>query len=226
MNKIFFISGIDTNSGKTIITGLIAKYLLQNKKNSITQKLVQTGCVGIAEDIRVHRKIMGVDLFSEDLNHITCPFVFGHPSSPELSASLEGKTIDLQIIQNSTKQLLEKFQYVLLEGVGGLMVPLTKDKMVIDFIKENSYDLFLVSSPKLGSINHTLLSIETCYNYKIKLKAVIYNNYPVADKLILENSRNAIKKHLSFRFPDAHFIDIPEVDFNQIPNINFEQLLV
>jgi dethiobiotin synthetase len=78
----FFITGIDTGIGKTVVTGLIAKYFLSIGKKVTTMKPVQTGCTGIAEDILVHRSIMGVEPDRFDLEGITAPFVFKYPASP------------------------------------------------------------------------------------------------------------------------------------------------
>lgn len=224
MSKIFFISGIDTDSGKTIVTGLIAKFLLSENKKVITQKLVQTGCSGIADDIITHRKIMGIDLLPEDLSLRTCPFIFSHPSSPELAASLEDKKIDLDIIYKNTCLLSESYDYILLEGAGGLMVPITQNKMIIDIISENHYELILVSNSKLGSINHTLLSLEICKTYNIALKAVVYNNYPMVDLNILNNTRQVIKNYLDKNFPEAVFVDIPFINQEEAPVIDFKSI--
>lgn len=222
MKNIIFISGIDTDSGKTIVTGLIAKYFLSKGKTVITQKLVQTGCAEFADDILTHRKIMGIDLLPEDTNHITCPFIFKHPSSPELSASLENKIIDIEKINENTRLLSGKYDVVLLEGAGGLMVPITDDKMIIDIIKDNQYPLILVSCPKLGSINHTLLSLELCLKRGIHVSGVVYNNFPVVDVHILNNTRIVIKKYLTDKIPEVFFAEIPCIEMDSVPVINFD----
>ena len=224
MSKVFFISGIDTDSGKTIVSGLIAKFLLSKNKKVITQKLVQSGCTGIAEDILTHRKLMGVDLLPEDISRLTCPYVFAHPCSPELAANMENKEVDLNIIKQNTKTLCTKYDFVLLEGAGGLMVPITKEKMIIDIIAENQYELILVSSSKLGSINHTLLSIEVCKHYNIALKAIVYNNFPAVDDHILNNSRQVIQEYLKKIYPKAAFAEIPVMNPKEIPLVNFESI--
>ena len=86
---VLFISGIDTDIGKTIATGLLAKALYQKGHKVITQKLVQTGCRDIAEDLITHRNIMGMPLQRIDKEGVTCPYVFSKPASPHLSSALE-----------------------------------------------------------------------------------------------------------------------------------------
>jgi dethiobiotin synthetase len=123
--SIYFIAGIDTDAGKTYATGLVAKYLLNSKISVVTQKFAQTGCVGISEDIQTHRKIMNIDLMNVDKDGTTCPYVFDYPASPHLAAKMQNKTIDIDKINSSSKKLNKEFEVVLLEGVGGLNVPIT-----------------------------------------------------------------------------------------------------
>lgn len=215
MAQTYFISGIDTDCGKTIATGLIAKHLLDSGKNAITQKLVQTGCQGIAEDILEHRRLMQIKPLKEDTDGTTCPFVFKHPASPHLAAEMEGEKIDIEKIDESTKQLQNSFDIVLLEGAGGLYVPIIPDYRIIDFIVDHKYPLILTSSSKLGSINHTLLSIEACLSKGIELVAVAYNHFPALDSNILADSRHIIQSFLKEAYPKSMFFDIPMLNPKQ-----------
>ncbi|MDA3780365.1 MAG: dethiobiotin synthase [Bacteroidales bacterium] len=225
MNKTYFISGIDTDCGKTIVTGLISKYLLSINKNVITQKLVQTGTEGIADDIITHRRIMNKTLFAEDKNKKTCPFVFQLPASPHLSAKLENTKIDCSIIDKNTNTLNKNYDIVLLEGAGGLHVPINNNENIIDFIEERNYPLILVTSAKLGSINHTLMSLEICYNRKIKLAGLIYNNHPANNSFIQEDTIEVFRKYLKTHFPKSPLIEIPLFRDTNYPEINFSELL-
>ena len=120
---VLFITGIDTNIGKTFATGMIACALAGKGKRVITQKMIQTGCTEISEDIVMHRKIQGIPFTEEDKAGLTCPYIFTYPCSPHMAAEKDGKTIDLSVITEATRRLQEKYEYVLLEGAGGLMVP-------------------------------------------------------------------------------------------------------
>ena len=122
MGKVIFVSGIDTDVGKTVATGIYAKKLMEQGFSVITQKMIQTGCKIIADDLLVHRKIQGIDLTAEDLPGETCTYLFKYPCTPHLAAKLEGREINEKIIEKSTARLAEKYDYVLLEGAGGLMV--------------------------------------------------------------------------------------------------------
>ena len=189
MCPVTCISGIDTNIGKTIATGLMARTLLEQGYSVITQKVVQTGCKGIAEDILQHRKLMRVELFPEDKDGMTCPYVFSKPCSPHLAAELEQKRIDTDKITLATQSLAAQYDHVLLEGAGGVLVPLTSEVTFLDYLQEHNYPLVLVSSPKLGSINHTLSALELAKGRGIEVRGIIYNCYDSCDDAICSDSR-------------------------------------
>ncbi len=205
--KVLFISGIDTNIGKTFATGAIAKALALAGKKVITQKMVQTGCERISEDIETHRRIQGISFTEEDERGLTCPYIFTYPCSPHMAAERDGRSIDLDKITQATERLRERYEYVLLEGAGGLMVPNDMNSLAIDYVKERGYPLLLVTSGKLGSINHTLLCLFACDKYGIEVKAIVYNLYPKADPLIEANTLD----YLRMKFPRIPLLLLPEV---------------
>ena len=193
---VLFITGIDTNIGKTFATGMIACALAEKGKKVITQKMIQTGCTEVSEDIEMHRKIQGIPFTEEDKAGLTCPYIFTYPCSPHMAAEKDGKTIDLSVITEATRRLQEKYEYVLLEGAGGLMVPNDFHSLAIDYVKEQGYPVILVTSGKLGSINHTLLSLYACKQYGIPVRTVpahhIVAGYtPGIDKIIGISDRHS-----------------------------------
>ncbi|MDY4527874.1 MAG: dethiobiotin synthase [Parabacteroides sp.] len=195
--NVYFISGIDTSVGKTAATGAIAKALAQAGKRVITQKMIQTGCEQVSEDIEEHRRIQGIPFTEEDREGWTCPYIFSYPCSPHMAAAKDGRTIDLQVITQATERLRERYEYVLLEGAGGLMVPNDFQSLTIDYIRDQGYPLILVTSGKLGSINHTLLSLFAAEQYGIPVKAIVYNQYPHIDAPIEANTL----EYLRIKFP-------------------------
>nr|WP_227670137.1 dethiobiotin synthase [Psychrobacter namhaensis] len=184
MMSVLFVSGIDTEIGKTYATGMLAKALTQQGVNVITQKLVQTGVsinpdngtMNIADDIVTHRELMGVELQPCDLNFTTCPYRYEKPASPHLSAVLANDVVHPEVITHATKALQVDYDMVLLEGAGGLLVPITKDLLTLDYIATQGYPVILVTSGRLGSINHTLLSLEAIKSRGLTVHSVIYNH--------------------------------------------------
>ena len=165
---VLFITGIDTNIGKTFATGMIACALAEKGKKVITQKMIQTGCTEVSEDIEMHRKIQGIPFTEEDKAGLTCPYIFTYPCSPHMAAEKDGKTID------------------------------------------QGYPVILVTSGKLGSINHTLLSLYACKQYGIPVRTVVYNLYPPTDELITANTLEYLTQYLEKEFPETALITLPE----------------
>ncbi|UOG16963.1 dethiobiotin synthase [Acinetobacter sp. PK01] len=207
---IYFISGIDTGIGKTYTTGYLAKLWNAQGQQVITQKLIQTGNVDVSEDIQQHREIMGIGWLPEDESKLTMPEIFSYPASPHLATKLDGREIDFAKIEAATQQLAEKFEVVLLEGAGGLMVPLTTELLTIDYLEQKKFPVILVSSGRLGSINHTLLSLEALKARGLSLYALAYNlNDESQDPLISKDTSEYLKAYLAKHFPEAQWIDIP-----------------
>ena len=210
--SVYFISGIDTGIGKTYTTGYLAKLWNAQGKKTITQKLIQTGNIDISEDIEQHREIMGMGWFPEDELKFTMSEIFTYSASPHLATKIDGREIDFQKIENATAQLAEKYEIVLLEGAGGLMVPLTTDLLTIDYVAEKKHPIIFVTSGRLGSINHTILSLEAIKNRGLELYAVAYNLKDESqDELISKDTAEYLKGYLAKHFPNSLWIDIPVI---------------
>ena len=213
MNNIYYISGIDTDAGKTYCTGWLAQQLKRAGLNVITQKLVQTGNVGHSEDIDLHRHLMGIRPLPEDLEGLTAPEIYSYPCSPHLAARIDGRPIDLEKIGQATDELARRYEVVLVECAGGLMVPLQENLLTIDYIASRGYPLIFVTSGKLGSINHALLSFEAIQRRKIPLHTVLYNLYPeVADTTIRDDTMHYLRRYVEENFPGTRFDVVPVIE--------------
>lgn len=201
-----FVTGIHTDAGKSYATGWLADKINADGGNAITMKFVQTGNKVFSEDIDVHRKIMGTGLLPVDKQHITAPEIFSYPCSPDLAARIDGRDIDFDKIDSAVEELEHQYETVIIEGAGGIMVPLKDDYLTIDYIKERGLPVILVTNGSLGSINHTLLTLQAIKDYGIDLKSIIYNAYFDNDKIIAEDTRNYIIGYLKKNFKDAQFL--------------------
>lgn len=231
--SVLFISGIDTDIGKTYATGLLAKALMQQGINVITQKLVQTGVainpdsgeIGIADDIIIHRQLMNLPLQPGDLNFTTCPYRYEKPASPHLSAALANATLNPEIITKSTQQLQQSYDVVLLEGAGGLLVPITEQLLTLDYIAEKGYPVVLVTSGRLGSINHTLLSLEAIKVRGLSVHSVIYNhihdNAAQTDVEIANSTIDFLQNYLAQHYPMAHWLALSVQEHDGSGNMDF-----
>lgn len=195
-HPVVFVSGIDTGVGKTVVTGELARAAIAKGRDAITVKMVQTGNIGRSEDIEEHRRIMGVGELPEDAEGLTAPQIFAFPGSGHLAARLEGKRVNLKKITSSVEACARRRDLVLVESAGGLFVPLTSSVLTIDYLAERGWPLVLVTNGRLGSINHTLMSIEAAVRRGIVLLAVVYDWAPDVDPIIDEDTPATIKAYL------------------------------
>lgn len=225
MEKTYFISGIDTGIGKTVVTGLIARSLRARGVDALTVKLVQTGNDGYSEDIDAHRAICGGERFPEDAEGLTAPQIFKFPSSPQLAASLEGRTVDLEAISSAVRACASRRELVLVESAGGLDVPLTEDVLSVDFAAAQGWPLVLVTCGRLGSINHALLSLEAARSRGMKVAGVVHNWHPDADARIDADAVETVRRHLAkWGFPPV-VVRVPRVaPGGPWPDIDFSEL--
>lgn len=206
---IHFVSGIDTDAGKTICTGWLARELMRTGRTVATMKLVQTGCRSFSPDIRLHRRIMGLKL-PEDDTGLTAPALFSYPASPHLAAEIDAKQIDLEHLADCAQRLSETYEVVLVEGAGGLAVPLTRKVLAVDFAAAQDWPIVFVTSGRLGSINHTLLSLEAIERRNAVLSALVFNDFnPMPDICIESDTRIFLREAVHARFPSALWLRCP-----------------
>ena len=194
--RAVFITGTDTGAGKTIITGLLGWFLLKKGYRVITQKWIQTGSSNFSADIASHLRLMGIRKHDiENYLPYISPYTFKFASSPHLAAGLEKKAINADKIKKSFEFLQKRFDFVIVEGIGGALVPFNKKKLVIDIAKKLSLPILIVAENKLGAVNHTLLTIEAIKKRNMEMIGIIFNNrHRRTNNIILDDNVNIIKK--------------------------------
>ena len=210
--RVIFVAGIDTGIGKTVACGMLARALLDRGRSVITQKLVQTGCRGLSSDIRAHRRAMGIALTPEDRSGLTCPYVFRFPASPHLAAAREGVRINPARIASATRRLAGLYDYVLIEGVGGIDVPLRDGLTTLDYLARHRFPVIVVSSSRLGSINHTMLTLRALRSRGLKAAGIVYNRYPRGNRAIALDTRRVLASALRRLGCPGVVVDLPRAD--------------
>lgn len=166
-HKGYFITGTDTGVGKTIAVLCLGVWLKNKGVDVGVFKPVQ--CAG--NDARLLKKKLNL---SDPLKAIN-PYFAKEPLSPHLAFTRQKETVDIAAIKKSYQAVSEKHQITLVEGAGGLMVPLKKNYLVVDLIRELDLEVIIVSRLSLGTINHTLLTIGQARHYGLNVKGVIFN---------------------------------------------------
>lgn len=193
--RAVFITGTDTGVGKTVVSGLLGRFLLNRGYRVITQKWIQTGSKNFLCDIDLHLKLMKKKgSYIRDYLPFVAPYIFKFASSPHLAARLERETISVDKIKKSFRFLSKKFDFVIVEGIGGALVPFSRRRLVIDIAKELNLPVLIMASNKLGAINHTLLSIEAIQRRDMKIIGIIFNNLTRGvNREILKDNPHIIK---------------------------------
>lgn len=194
--KRLFVTGIGTGIGKTVSSAVLCNVLTADY-----WKPIQAGDVDSTDSFQIASLVPHVKVHPEWIR-------LKAPMSPHAAAALEGRTIDLEtIIIPQTKNTL------LIEGAGGLMVPLNKKDLVIDLIKKVEAEVIVISQYYLGSINHTLLTLEALRARKIPIAGILFNGDEVRP------SKDAIMNFGQVR-DLGHIPKLPEITAESIQSVS------
>lgn len=176
MNVIrgLFVTGTDTDVGKTIVTGALAAAIRAEDLNVGVWKPVQSGALLGSGETDAERLLQysGIHERAEDV----ASFTFQAPLTPMLAAKQDGVDITLQEIITAGQPLIHRFESVLIEGAGGVAVPLTEDSLVVDLISELRIPALIVARSGLGTINHTLLTVSYLQQHGVPIIGFILND--------------------------------------------------
>jgi dethiobiotin synthetase len=175
-----FVVGTDTDIGKTVIACAFASAL---KKREID--------VGVMKPFATSHKRYSSDFQSEDVSKLAAaakvtdpeevinPYFYSIATAPYLAAKMSGRAPPkLGFALEKLRQLSKKHEFMVVEGIGGIMVPLTRTETLLDFVKLAAIPVIIVASSKIGTINHTLLTFHACKERHVSVSAIIINNTP------------------------------------------------
>lgn len=194
----FFVTGTDTGVGKTVISAALIKTFQAKGINACGMKPVETGCKRIngtliPSDGTFLKQIARMD---DPIERIT-PFCFETPAAPSVASEIEKRDIDIRLIKERFQELQKKYQTAIVEGAGGLLVPLKRDYFVIDLVRELALPIIVVSRPSLGTINHTLLTVNYALKEGIKVAGIIINFSNRPENTAAEKTNPAVIRKLS-----------------------------
>ncbi len=179
MSNAIFITGTDTGVGKTIVAAVLARVLRLRGVDVGVMKPVTSGCDErggqlVSDDAELLAWAAGVEC-TEDV----APYLLRQPIVPVEAAELEGTRIDFDRISDCFKRLSAAHQFVIVEGAGGLMVPLNGGLLISDLVKRLELPLLIVARPDLGTINHSLLTCFAAGQMGIEVRGVVVNRFPL-----------------------------------------------
>jgi len=184
-----FITGTDTGVGKTLIAGAIARILADKGLKAGAFKPIATGCRSdwegmISDDTRFLAWCANSDLPLSVITPVGCRT----PAAPVVSAAYDRSTIDFDKIKAAYENISQSSDIIIVEGVGGVRVPLTEEFDLLDLAVEFAVPVVIVARPNLGTINHTLMTIDCVRAAELKIAGVVVNGYDATESTVAENT--------------------------------------
>lgn len=195
MGFAIFITGTDTEVGKTVVAAGLAMAFKKRGVDVGVMKPAVTGCRTrrgrrVSEDVDYLVKASGCT----DEPRLVSPYMLRDPLAPEVAARREGVRLDLRRIFSAFRRLGERHEALIVEGAGGLFVPIKRKYFMIDLIAALGSPIVLVARPGLGTINHTLLSCEAARTKNIGIAGVVINDYPKKPSLAERTNPDVISR--------------------------------
>lgn len=194
MSKNLFITGTGTDVGKTFVTGLIIKKLREAGKNPSYYKAAMSGNKRrkdgslIPGDALWVKEISGIQQPLEEM----CPYIYENAYSPHLASRIEGNPVRMEVVKQGFDRVCEKYDYVTMEGSGGILCPVCFDEAKIqleDVIKELSLPSVIIADAGLGTINSTVLTVEYMKSRQMPVKGFIFNHYHPGNLMEEDNKK-------------------------------------
>jgi len=228
----FFVTGTDTDVGKTCVCAAIAKYLFDKGVNVGVMKPFASGYkespTSISEDVEILLKYSG----SNDPIELVNPYYFEIPTSPYDACKQLNLEIDMNKIIDAYKQLTEIHDVVIVEGIGGIMTPISRNYFISDLIFELNLDSLIVTGSKIGSVNHLMLTYEHAQKKNLNISGTLVNQN-VSDGYELSNLKQQIfgltGKKVSGAIPYSSSFDINSyvktfTNFVDVSGLGFENI--
>lgn len=192
MSRQLFITGTGTDAGKTYVTGLIVRKLRENGKRAAYYKAAASGNSRrsdgslIPGDALQVKTMSGIEQPIEEM----CPYVYETAVSPHLASKIEGSPVEMEEILNGFDSVCSRYDYITVEGSGGILCPLRYDGQKIcleDFIRARSLSCLIVADAGLGAINAVVLTAEYMKARHIPVRGIIFNHYSPGSRLHEDN---------------------------------------
>ncbi len=194
MSKGLFITGTGTDVGKTFVAGLIVKKLAEGGKNAAYYKAAMSGNIRredgslIPGDAMWVKETAGIKQPEKEM----CPYVYEHAYSPHLASRLEGNPVKLEVVKEKYQEVCKKYEYITVEGSGGILCPLCYDEAKIqleDVIKELQLPSIIIADAGLGTINSVVLTAEYMKQKNLPVKGIIFNHFHEGNVMEEDNLR-------------------------------------
>lgn len=203
-----FVTGTDTGVGKTVVACTIAATLAERGHHVSVFKPVVTG-LAEADGPPDHERLRASARSSQSAADVA-PYLFGQPVSPHLAAEWAGQTVEPHVLRAAAHSALVTGDVLVAEGVGGLMVPLAAGYLVRDLAADLALPLVIAARPGLGTISHTLMTLECARTAGLDVRAVVLTPWPASPSHMQCSNRDTIA-----RLGDVEVMTLSELDLRR-----------
>jgi len=226
-----FITGTDTDVGKTVVAAGLAFALRERGIRVGVMKPVATGCGGQERCLIPSDAVYLLEAAENEFPSLSSPSRFRNPLAPSVAAVVENRDVDLKGIRKAYQELQKMYDFIIVEGIGGLMVPIAKDYFVTHLIREFELPLLIVARGGLGTINHTLLTVDAAQIRGFDIKGIIFNRVATVNYTLAEMTNPKIIHDLSGvpilgSLPEMEGIDIESCSFGQLKAVFQERIQI
>jgi dethiobiotin synthetase len=185
-----FVTGTGTEVGKTVVAAAVAR-TRRAEGNEVA--VFKPAVTGLDEDGEADHELLRRAAASAQSDDEIAPYRYGPPASPHLAAELAGEQIEPETLRAAAAAAAASGDYLVCEGVGGLLVPLTDDYLLRDLARDLALPLVIAASPELGTINHTLLTLEAARSAGLQVDCVVLTPWPGEPNAVHSSNRAAIE---------------------------------
>ena len=186
-----FVTGTGTEVGKTMVAAVIARGAANR---GLRVAVFKPAVSGLGEDVVPDHEFIRDAAGSAQADDDVAPYRFDPPVSPHLAAEMDGTRIDPARLRSAARAAAKAGDYLVCEGVGGLLVPLTLSYLVRDLARDLGLPIVIAAAPGLGTINHTLLTVEAVRAAGLEVAAVVLTPWPDRPGSIEGSNREAIER--------------------------------
>lgn len=202
-----FVTGTDTEVGKTVLAAAIAAAAVARGLTIAAYKPAVTGLDDEPGDFGRDHELLAAVANAGQTPEEVAPYRFGPAVSPHLAAEMAGEALDPELMVQRAHAQAERADALVVEGVGGLLVPLATEYLVRDFAGELSLPVVIAARPGLGTISHSLLAIEACRAVALRIQAVVLTPWPDEPSRMEQSNMETIE-----RFGEVPVIGLPRTD--------------
>ncbi len=222
----YFVTGTDTEIGKTVVTAALAKCMRRHNLNVGVMKPVASGAVMLDGRLQSPDAAFLMDAVAcEDDYDWVNPILFEPGLAPMTATILTGEKVALQAILDAMERLIERHDILLVEGIGGLLVPIASGWNVADLATQIDFPLLVVARPGLGTLNHTAMTVECARKRNLTVSGVVINHQNDTKPGLIEETNLDVIEELTGVPIVANIPYIPDLTAGTLPDNLFDEFL-